>query len=553
MSNSCNEVATTEAVAIPATRASSARAVLLIIVIASLCRLAVAAAVGLSVDESYTVAIGRQLALSYFDHPPLHVWLVGGWAKLIGNEDPLLLRLPFVVLFAGSTWLMYRLTAFAYGERAGLWAVVAFNLAPLFTLGIASWVLPDGPLVFFCLLAVRILTRALLVQPSRRSELAWWLAAGAAAGLALLSKYLAVFLLLGVGLFLLTSRYRYLLATPAPWLALLVAALLFTPVLAWNAAHAWTSFAFQGGRALPAGLDFNRFALDLCGQFAYLLPWTALALVYALGQALRRGSRELASWLFACLAIGPIALFALQPLWSVVLPHWPAIGWTFAFPLLGELLARLERTRVRLLRWSACMSAAFLVLLFSLAISQARTGWIERFAHALAANDPTVDVLDWRGLKGALAKRGLLQPGIVLATVSWIDAGKVDYALAGDVPVLCLSQNCRQFAFLRDPCAFEGRNAIIVANARRVEWRRLAEPYFRRVEPLADLALMRAGKPAIMLKIARGQSLRCESKDSSKGRFFTARSNSTRVVNNGAMRSNGHALGPSDRAFAGSG
>ncbi len=335
MSSSYHGVATTDPAAIPAARASSARAVLLIIVITGLCRLALAAAVGLSVDESYTVAISRQLALSYFDHPPLHVWLVGGWAKLIGNEEALLLRLPFVVMFAGSTWLMYRLTAFAYGERAGLWAVVALNLAPLFTLGIASWVLPDGPLVFFCLLAVRILARALLVKPSRRSEVAWWLAAGAAAGLALLSKYLAVFLLLGVGLFLLTSRYRSLLATPAPWLALLAAALLFTPVLTWNAAHDWSSFAFQGRRALPAGLDFNRFALDLCGQFAYLLPWTALALVYALGQTLRRGSRELAGWLFACLAIGPIALFGLLPLWSEVLPHWPAIGWTFAFPLLG--------------------------------------------------------------------------------------------------------------------------------------------------------------------------------------------------------------------------
>src|ERR1700761_7142734 len=30
---------------------------------------------GLGIDESYTVAISRGLSLSYFDHPPLHVWL----------------------------------------------------------------------------------------------------------------------------------------------------------------------------------------------------------------------------------------------------------------------------------------------------------------------------------------------------------------------------------------------------------------------------------------------------------------------------------------------
>ena len=40
------------------------------------CRLVTAASIGLGVDESYTISIAREWSLSYFDHPPLHLWIV---------------------------------------------------------------------------------------------------------------------------------------------------------------------------------------------------------------------------------------------------------------------------------------------------------------------------------------------------------------------------------------------------------------------------------------------------------------------------------------------
>jgi 4-amino-4-deoxy-L-arabinose transferase-like glycosyltransferase len=490
-------------------RADAAAAVLWIVITSGLARLAVAACVGLSVDESYTVAIGRQLALSYFDHPPLHVWLVHAWTRLVGSELPVLARMPFIALFAGSTLLMYHVTAAMFGARAGFWAAMALNLAPLFTVGTASWVLPDGPLVFFSLLMVWLLIRVQqAAETPHQSQLMLWLAAGACAGLALLSKYLAVFPLVGLGLFLLTSRHRRLLATPAPWLALMLAALLFTPVLGWNAEHGWVSFTFQGGRALPGQLSISRLLLEVSGQLAYLLPWTGVALVYVLVQAVRHGPRDEAKWLFACLAIGPIGFFALAGLWTQVLPHWPAIGWLFAFPLLGNELARLELERERLPGRLALATTGVLVALLVLVASQARSGWMDRFVRSFPASDPTVDVLDWNGLQLALQSRHLMGPGLFVATVSWIDGGKVDYALGGQMPVLCLSRDPRGFAFLRDEREFAGRDAVIVANARRADWQRLAQAYFQRIEPLADVQLQRASGPALTLKLARGIGLK---------------------------------------------
>src|SRR5260370_7828987 len=89
---------------------SPTRAVILIITATTFVRILFAAAVGLCIDESYIAGVSRQFALSYFDHPPLHIWLVGGWAKLIGDDRAVILRLPFIPLSAGSPWLLFPLT-----------------------------------------------------------------------------------------------------------------------------------------------------------------------------------------------------------------------------------------------------------------------------------------------------------------------------------------------------------------------------------------------------------------------------------------------------------
>ncbi len=100
------------------------------------------------------------------------------------------------------------------------------------------------------------------------------------------------------------------------------------------------------------------------------------------------------------------------------------------------------------------------------------------------------------------------RPTLVIATVSWIDAGKASYALGGGVPVLCLSQDPREFAFSAAPRDFVGREALIVAPASRPDWLRRVAPYFSRIEPGADVVLTRAGAPALTLHTAWGVSLR---------------------------------------------
>src|SRR5271168_5113065 len=96
-----------------------------------LARLLFAASLGLGIDESYMVAAGRQLRLGYFDHPPIAWWLAWAAAHVFASDNAIVVRLPFIALFALTTWLMYRVTAALFGAWAGLWAAVLANLCPV--------------------------------------------------------------------------------------------------------------------------------------------------------------------------------------------------------------------------------------------------------------------------------------------------------------------------------------------------------------------------------------------------------------------------------------
>ncbi|MDB5360007.1 MAG: glycosyltransferase family 39 protein, partial [Rhodospirillales bacterium] len=200
-------------------------------------RLVAAASVGLGVDEAYTLAISRRLALSYYDHPPLHQWIVHLFGGLLGYGRAA--RVPFVLLFAGSSWMLFRVTRHLFGARAGVWAVAALNLSAFFSVIAGGWVLPDGPLIFCLLAAADCLAKILFPEPSAfgagGSTRAWALA-GVWIGLAGLSKYQAILYAAGLVIFLAASRAdRQHLKRAGPYVAALIAAVIVSPVIVWNA------------------------------------------------------------------------------------------------------------------------------------------------------------------------------------------------------------------------------------------------------------------------------------------------------------------------------
>ena len=138
------------------------RALWTLIVSSSLVRLFSACYLGLGNDEAYHSLYASHPALGYYDHPPMMAWIeMLGQALPGAGASAWALRIGFIVLFAGSTWLLARLTSRFYGERAGFLAALALNLTGYYGLAASTFALPDGPLLFFWLLCLDRLSIAI--------------------------------------------------------------------------------------------------------------------------------------------------------------------------------------------------------------------------------------------------------------------------------------------------------------------------------------------------------------------------------------------------------
>ena len=484
---------------------------LVVIAIGVAVRLVLAAIVGPNIDETYIAVISRAPALGYVDHPPMAMWIAAAIRWLTGSENFFLLRLPFIALFAGTTWLVHGLTKFLFGHSAALIAVVALSLTPLISIYFGTFVLTDGPFVFFLTAAAFCTARALFSGAGARPTL-WWLASGALLGLAMLSKYTAVFLPLGLGLYLLTQpHHRHWLLRPAPWAALVLAALVFSPVVIWNAGHGWISFAFQGNRAAPGlTLEPVRLVVNLAIQSFYFLPPIWVGLMLTLGRGLRAGPADQRSWFTACLAVGPIVFFAL--VWLVARQnnqgfHWAAPGFLMLYPLYGFFVAERSRIAPREVAWWFGGSAAVLAVLLVGYLTYATTGWGQVFMADRTAKDPVLaDQVAWRDLGSALAAKGLTDPArYFLVATNWQQCVRIDYGVGGALPVVCVTDD-PLLAFEANAGVTSGKDAIIVSLSPALEGLDAAlAKRFGAVEPLGAVPITTHGVRALTVWLFLGR------------------------------------------------
>lgn len=488
----------------------STRRVLWLIAVTTLLRFGWAAALEPSNDESYHWLYTRHPALSYFDHPPMTMWVeAAGLAACGGWVHPFSLRLGFVLLFAGSTWVMYRWAADLFGRRAGWWAALLLNLSGYHTAFGGCFALPDSPFLFFALLTFWKVTDAVRRDDQPGTLKRWaWVGVGFAG--AMLSKYHAVLLPAGVVVYaLLTPGRRNLLWRPGPYLAVLMGLLAFTPVLVWNGEHEWASFRFQGGRASSVGVTpfLHEGPIKwLGGPILYLLPWIwfwpAVELVRGL---VKFRSLSGANRVLICLAVTPLAFFlVISGFTRGVLLHWPLVGFLPLFPLAARTFTRLELAYPRAARVFPQLWTAAVLLLAGWIVVQARFG-VVRFPPG--AKDPTADISGWASVADELDRRGLLgDPDTFLFTNLWYDSGQLAFAIRGRLPVACYhSQDARGFAFWSEPEDYLGKSGYYVIADEQNEEATFAEyaPHFESMTLEAEFPMMRGGTPFRWVRVYR--------------------------------------------------
>jgi len=288
----------------------------------ALVRLTAAAFIPLSEDEAYYRLWAEHLQFGYYDHPPM----IGWWVRVgmaIAGDSPLGVRLLPVLSSGLASLVVFDLAASLGADQAvAARATVWFNATLLVGAGSALAV-PDSPNMLFWVLALNALARA--DRAPRPAP--WWILAGAAAGLATLSKYSALFLAPGVLLWLAsTPKGRRSLLTPWPWVAALVAAALFGLNVAWNAQHHWVTFIKQFGRAVPASFAPINLAWFVIGQLILITPsiaWFAgRGAVAAFSR--RRPGLPVELGLPLATSLPFLAYLVLHSLHDRVEAHWPA-------------------------------------------------------------------------------------------------------------------------------------------------------------------------------------------------------------------------------------
>lgn len=493
----------------PATQAA------LIVLAATIIRLVLASGMGLGIDESYMVAATHQFHLSYFDHPPVSWWLELGIQRLTGLHGPLIVRLPFILLFVGTSTLMFGLTKRLFGPRAALWAVIGLNISPVFTLAFGTWVLPDGPLDFFLLATAWATARALgIADPARaaRPEPEFWPLAGLCAGLAMDSKYNAALVLLGAFILLILDRqYRRALATPAPWIAGLIALLVFSPVLIWNILNHWASFGYQGARATGLGIHPLRPFIVWAGEALFIAPWIFVPMAALMIGGLRPGADHRARYL-AWLAVIPVVLFSLIGFWSSrkILYHWATPGYLMLFPLLGAWVVTLDPRQRRWVSWTASGTAALLAAAVLFIVVQLNFGIIPRFNSMFPpGKSPELQAIDWTSFRTALAERGdLTRPHFAIAALRWYDAGKIAYAVGPGIKMTVFEGNPHEFGEVSPPQSLRGDNILIAATpGNEAAIMQRYAPRFRSITVAKPIDIIHNGQVLLRIPMLLGHDL----------------------------------------------
>jgi 4-amino-4-deoxy-L-arabinose transferase-like glycosyltransferase len=417
-------------------------------------RLVVAAVVPLSPDECYYWVWSRDLQAGYLDGPPMVAWWIRA-GTLIAGQGGLGVRLLGPLSAAVGSALLYQTgEALLPGRNAGLWAAGLLNATLLFGAGTVIMT-PDTPLLFFWVCALWAVARF-----ARDRRALWLFLVPICAGLAILSKYTAAFLVLGVGLWLvMVPELRRWLLRPAVWWGTLFGAQAIAPMVEWNRTHDWVSFAKQGGRVGDfAWGRAGRFLGELVvGQIGLATPLVFALCAAGVGLAARLAWRRLDPvWtLLALLTVPPILMFVEHAMGDRVQANWPAIVYPAAVVAACGLEGR---------RWVRLRAPA-------VALGLAMTGVVYLQAAAAAIPlppraDPTaLQLAGWEGMAEQVEALVRQTGAGFVAGDQYGEAAELGRALSGLAPVIAVGTRWRYFSLPRP--AVEGRTGLLVRSERR--------------------------------------------------------------------------------------
>lgn len=468
-------------------------------------RLLVAALLPSGFDESYYLFYGRNLSLSYYDHPlAVGVW---SWLGQRLGSSPLPLRIPSVVSYTLALWLLQKATERWFGTRAAVGSLVVGTFCPLLFLCGGVFLLPDSPLVLSLAWLLWWISRHPRIIPASVGEASWL---GVILGAITLSKYHALLILPSLLLVSLRDREnRRALRQPWPWLTLGVWVMAASPLWIWNLQNNWASFQFQYGRT-GSGLQFDPLGslLFILTQVGVLFPTFFLLLVRMLWPLPRgSGSQHEVVSILRWLAWPQVVVFVLLAGRMQVMTSWLVPAWWVLVPLAGDWLSRRNWKTYPLRAW-LWITVGLLPPVLLFAAAHIRYGLLEPLVPT--HQDPSSQLMTPEDLRAALQENPTVWNALlnaqVIASYRWEMPGYLAVALQGrtDARFTVLDGNPLGFAYWNQPDPIRGKQGVIFApiNPGQPLHERRFEPGIGHVQPLGRVQVRRSGRPSVVLEFA---------------------------------------------------
>lgn len=286
-------------------------------------------------DEAYYWNYAQHMDLSFYDHPPMVAWLIWLGTAIAGNNE-FGVRIGAFVSGLVTMGYLYALAQNLYDKSTGMRTALLLAILP-FSFATGMLMTSDAPVIAAWAATLYYMERTLIAGRSS----AWW-GMGIAFGLGLLSKYTIGLLGIAALLFVILDPIaRHWMRRPHPYLAAMLALLLFSPVIIWNMEHQWASLSFQSSRIKGVGDDQFSTHLLFLNLLVLLTPVGLLAAALALlpgsghdkSQSLCR--RHLFVWVFTGT---PLAIFFVLSMFDSLRFHWTAPVWLAVLPSIAWMM-----------------------------------------------------------------------------------------------------------------------------------------------------------------------------------------------------------------------
>ena len=277
-------------------------------------------------DEAYTLTISRYFSLSYFDHPPLMMW-VSYFLHLFEIIQLNIFRIPFIAFGLLTSFFLYKIASKFYSKQAGTVSAILYFISPFFFFSGGLFIVPDASLNFSVAGATYIAIRLIF---NKEDNIYLWISLGLLLSIAFLSKYQAY--LFGITLFIAFIIWRRnVLFTKNFYISLLISILGLVPVFLWNMENNFDSFNFHGNRS-SFGFDLIHIINSIFAQLFLLLPTTGFLIITSLMK--NKKFITVNEKFLILLSLPTIIIFNILILFSDnSFSHWSMVGWMLLIPV----------------------------------------------------------------------------------------------------------------------------------------------------------------------------------------------------------------------------